>query len=165
MKQSKQNSLKGKLVGLTLATFLVVTVSITLVGVVAIWGTMTKQVRGEMQSMVSLVESRYDEKYPGVFGIELLEDGTYKVYKGSRDISSDYSIIDEIKENFGYEVTLFCKNIRVQTTMADEQGKRYVTTKAPALVTAGVIEEGQKAFYGNVTIHGEKHFAYYRPII
>ena len=165
MKQSKQNSLKGKLVGLTLATFLVVTVSITLVGVVAIWGTMTKQVRGEMQSMVSLVESRYDEKYPGVFGIELLEDGTYKVYKGSRDISSDYSIIDEIKENFGYEVTLFCKNIRVQTTMADEQGKRYVTTKAPALVTAGVIEEGQEAFYGNVTIHGEKHFAYYRPII
>lgn len=165
MKQSKQNSLKGKLVGLTLATFLVVTVSITLVGVVAIWGTMTKQVRGEMQSMVSLVESRYDEKYPGVFGIELIEDGTYKVYKGSRDISSDYSIIDEIKENFGYEVTLFCKNIRVQTTMADEQGKRYVTTKAPALVTAGVIEEGQEAFYGNVTIHGEKHFAYYRPII
>lgn len=165
MKQQRQKSLRGKLLGLTLASFLVVTILITFVGVVSIWGSMTKQVRIEMQSVVSLVESRYDEKYPGVFGIELFEDGTYKVYKGSREISSDYTIMDEIKESFGYEVTLFCKNIRVQTTMADENGKRYTTTKAPAFVTAGVIDEGEEAFYGNVTIHGVKHFAYYRPII
>ena len=165
MHQAKQKSLRGKLLGLTLLSFLVVTISITLVGIVAIWGSMTKQVRLEMQSVVSLVESRYDDKYPGTFGIELLDDGKYKVYKGNSDISQDYSIIDEIKENFGFEVTVFCKNIRVQTTMKDENGNRYITTKAPTLVTANVIDKGQEAFYGNVTIHGVKHFAYYRPIM
>ena len=165
MKKEMKKSLRGKLLGLTLMSFMLVTVVVAVVGVTTIHNSMTKQVYREMRSIVSLVESRYDEAYPGAFGVQLLDDGKYDIYKGEEVITKDYEIIDQIEDCFDYEVTLFCKNIRVQTTLRDSEGRRFLTTKAPTLVTAEVIDGGKEAFYKDVTIGEEKHFAYYKPIV
>ncbi len=163
MKQKK--GLRKKLLSLELVSFLVITAVIVVVGVVTVSKSITRQEYQKMKGVTALVQSQYDAKYPGVFGIKLLEDGSYQVYKGDAEITKDYSIIDEVKDSFGYEVTLFCKNIRVQTTLKSADGERYLSTKAPTLVTAKTIDGKEESFFKDVKVGKEKQFAYYKPLL
>ena len=99
MKQKK--GLRKTLLSLELVSFLVITAVIVVVGVVTVSKSITRQEYQKMKEVTALVQSQYDAKYPGVFGIKLLEDGSYQVYKGDAEITKDYSIIDEVKDSFG----------------------------------------------------------------
>lgn len=163
MKQKK--GLRRKLLSLELASFLVITAVIGMVTVVTVSKSITGQEQRKMKEVTALVQNQYDARYPGEFGIKLLEDGSYQVYKGDADITRDYSVIDQVKESFGYEVSLFCKNIRVQTTLTDARGERYLSTKAPTLVTAKTVDGKEEAFFKDVKVGKEKQFAYYTPLL
>ncbi|MBO4679897.1 MAG: methyl-accepting chemotaxis protein [Lachnospiraceae bacterium] len=80
------------------------------------------------------------------------------------DISEDYEILDDIKENSGIVTTIFYGNMRYATSVVKTDGTRAVGTTASDTVYQKVVKEGQEFFASNVDVAGTPHFAYYVPM-
>ncbi|MBR1572463.1 MAG: diguanylate cyclase [Lachnospiraceae bacterium] len=159
-----KNSLKNKFILITILSFTVLMMVVGAVGYTTVYKLVSEQEEEDMRKIVKMTMAEYDRIYPGEYGIQLNEDGTYIVYKGEEDISDDYVLLDSVKDNFEYDISLFCKNIRVLTTFEDENGDRLKTTKAATTVDQDVIDGAKAHFYSNVKIGDQSCFAYYEPI-
>lgn len=85
--------------------------------------------------------------------------------KGGRILSADNSIIDAIKETSGLEVTLFWGNMRIVTTLLDEQGNRAVeTTTDESYVLEILAGEREEVFIEQTKIAGKDYCGYYIPL-
>lgn len=123
---------------------------------------MQEQVSTELQNVANLASTLIDTAYPGDY--TLTGDVALYLYKGDNNITSDYSLIDTIKERTGVEVTLFYQDTRILTTITNWDGQRIIGTRAPELVLKEVLEQGQAKFYNNTIINGSTYFAYYTPL-
>lgn len=85
------------------------------------------------------------------------------LYSGSKNISDDTSVLDDVKKATNVDVTIFYGDTRYATTVVKD-GKRVVGTKASEAVVNKVIKGGQSYFAENVDVEGEKFFAFYVPI-
>lgn len=84
--------------------------------------------------------------------------------KGDVQISENYEDIDILKEKTGIDTTIFYGDTRVTTTLLDENGKRFIGSKASAEVTQKVLKEGQELFLPSIQLAGEECCAYYIPL-
>lgn len=87
-----------------------------------------------------------------------------KVKKGETDLTSDYRMLDDIKNDTGADVTIFIGNQRCLTTLLSDDGKRMTGTKVSEEVGHIVLEEGKEYFSQNVDVVGTNYFGYYVPI-
>lgn len=121
----------------------------------------------------------YDEAYRGMHATTLAirdifetgNDGEYHVdenndlWKGENlNISRATGIVDVIKTNTDKEVTVFYGDTRYLTTIANEEGKRQIGTKALPVVAETVLEKGQDYHAAGVDILGTKYIVYYIPL-
>lgn len=164
MKNSFWKGLRGQFfaVGLISVALLAVSVIITCVFVVrtAMYG----QVRAELEGCVEYIQKYYDGM-EGDFKLVVNEDKSGAIYKGDKDITNDYSVLDSFSESFDADVSIFCTDVRALTTFRDGDGNRMINTGTSAIVSGDVYEGGHDAFYSNVLIGEDKYFAYYRPIL
>lgn len=123
---------------------------------------MQEQVSTELENVANLASTLIDTAYPGDY--TLIGDTALSLYKGDSNITSDYSLIDRIKERTGVDMTLFYQDTRVLTTITNWDGQRIVGTRAPGVVLEEVLEQGQAQFYDNTIINGSTYFAYYTPL-
>jgi methyl-accepting chemotaxis protein len=98
-----------------------------------------------------------DAKYPGPWSVKNNE-----LFKGSKKLSGDFELVDEIRQLTGSQVTLFQGNTRVSTTVTLE-GKRAVGTKVSPEVEEKVLRGGEK-FLGLAKIVEEPYQAAYIPL-
>ena len=160
-----KNNLKKQMVKVTIIPLAIMAVFIVLVSIGAMLNSVTAEVEDGMRKDAALVLTLYDEMYPGQWNIALDEvSGVYTVYKGGVDITNSYEIIDEIAEAQDIDITIFCRNIRVLTTMQNEKGERYITSKASAIVENEVLKAEKSEFYSQVKVDNVPSFAYYEPI-
>ena len=87
-----------------------------------------------------------------------------RVYKGETEITSDYRVLDDIKNDTGADVTVFVGDERCLTTLVDKKGNRLVGSHIDKEVASQVIEDGQEYFSQNVDVMGVRYFGYYVPI-
>jgi len=114
------------------------------------------KVKSDLSSTYDLVEY----KYPGPWRV----DGD-KLYKGELLINGNDEIVDYIsKVTQGNAVSIYKGNVRVASTLLDENNKRIVGTIAPDEVTLNVINY-KYDFYDTVVILGQKYQGAYRPIL
>lgn len=123
---------------------------------------MLQQVSTELANVSSLVNLLLDTAYPGDY--TLTDDNTLSLYKGDVNLTSDYRLIDGIGERIDMDVTLFYQDMRILTTIKNEDGERIIGTKAPERVLTDVLEQGRACFYDNVIIRETPYFAYYAPL-
>lgn len=123
---------------------------------------MQEQVYAELKNVASLVDTLLDTAYPGDY--TLVGDTALSLYKGDVNITSDYTLIDGIRERTSMDVTLFYQDTRVLTTIKNWEGQRIIGTQAPEQVLVDVLQEGKSCFYDNVIIRGTTYFAYYAPL-
>ena len=123
---------------------------------------MQDQVYTELKNVASLVDTLLDTAYPGDYS--LLGDTALSLYKGDVNITSDYSLIDGIRERTAMDVTLFYQDTRILTTIKNWEGERIIGTQAPKQVLTDVLQEGKSCFYDNVIIRETTYFAYYAPL-
>ncbi len=77
-------------------------------------------------------------------------------------VAYDTSYIDAMKTT-GVDLTLFRRNTRFMTTIADNNGKRIEgTTAAPEIWNA--VSEGKDYFDNDVIINGIDYYVYYMPL-
>ena len=86
------------------------------------------------------------------------------LYKGETDITADYRILDDIKNDTGADVTISYGKVRRLTTLTDNNGNRLVGTELSPDIEQHVLVNGEEYFSQHVDINGEGYFAYYVPI-
>lgn len=75
----------------------------------------------------------------------------------------DSSILDEIKERTGNQVTVFSDNLRIATTFVDENGNRQIGTTMLDNIYEIVITKGE-SYQMETELFGQKYLATYTPI-
>lgn len=123
---------------------------------------MYTEVETELSNVTSSLSVMLDTLYPGDY--KLVGDNAYQLYKGEHNLTNDYSLIDRLKEETGFDFTLFYQDTRVLTTLTGNSGGRIVGSGAPSVVIENVLQTGQPHFYPKAIIYNSSYFSYYTPL-
>ena len=128
---------------------------------------MYKEVATEMEIAGNLCDSLLDTIYPGDYHlVESTINGktAYSLYKGDTDITTNFTLVDDIKAQTDMDITLFYQDTRILTTIINWDGHRIIGTGAPKTIVSEVLENGTAQFYDKVIINNITYFAYYMPL-
>lgn len=159
-----RKSLYGKMLGMTVLPLFLLAIVITFFSARSFVDVINKEVRKGLMDLSSTILTLYDHSYPGDYSV-VMQNGAIYMLKGEHQINGHFTVIDTIKEKTGADITIFYQDVRVITTLYDDNGERLIGTKVNAVVTRDVLETGEAAFYPSVEIDDKKYFAYYAPII
>lgn len=122
----------------------------------------------------SVIEQAYEGMRATTIAVSNLLDasaeGEYQLkddvlYKGDTyDLTQITQVIDDIREESGFDVTVFYGDTRYLTTIVDAEGNRQVGTQAAAEVVEKVLNQGQDYTSANVNVLGERYMCYYMPL-
>ncbi|MDD6482303.1 MAG: methyl-accepting chemotaxis protein [Lachnospiraceae bacterium] len=128
-------------------------------------------------SMYRMDQSITDKAYEGMQAtgvvatalLDALGDGAYEVkngelYKGNYNLSEEITLLDSLKQQSGFDVTLFYGDTRYLTTIADENGNRQVGTQASEAVVSEVLKKGATYCNDNANVLGKRYVDYYLPL-
>ena len=164
-REFRGNGLGDKMLALAVLPILVLGIVLMVVSMQTFSDKMEGHVRKEMTQQTKLILKILDENYPGEFSLNKDVKGNYHIYKGGKDITRDTEFIDNMKEIMGVEVTLFCQDVRLQTTLRDSKGRLFINTAVSSVITKDVLKKKKAHFYRSTTNVGdERYFAYYEPI-
>lgn len=121
---------------------------------------MEDEVEEALRNLAFSIVNTFDKAYPGDYCVN--EEGY--LTKGDYVIYDDFSVIDQLKEETGMDITLFYGNTRVITTILDKENKRIGGTYAADAVTEAVIKEGEDFFSKQLSIYGKRYYGYYMPL-
>lgn len=85
------------------------------------------------------------------------------IFAGDVQVTDDYSIVDRIKEFTGADISLFYMDTRIVTTLLNDDGSRYIETKASDIWN-NYVQFGNDYFDKNILINGDEYFGYYIPV-
>lgn len=164
-REFRGNGLGDKMLALAVLPILVLGIVLMVVSMQTFSDKMEGHVRKEMTQQTKLILKILDENYPGEFSLNKDVKGNYHIYKGGKDITKDTEFIDNMKKIMGVEVTLFCQDVRLQTTLRDSKGRLFINTAVSSVITKDVLKKKKAHFYRSTTNVGdERYFAYYEPI-
>ena len=164
-REFRGNGLGDKMLALAVLPILVLGIVLMVVSMQTFSDKMEGHVRKEMTQQTKLILKILDENYPGEFSLNKDVKENYHIYKGGKDITKDTEFIDNMKEIMGVEVTLFCQDVRLQTTLRDSKGRLFINTAVSSVITKDVLKKKKAHFYRSTTNVGdERYFAYYEPI-
>jgi len=158
----KEKSIHGEM----LFSILVPTI-VTLVVIMLLFDTLMKitvdnDVKRELDNMANVAINMMDMENPGDY--TKVGEEEVVIYKGETALNNNYDLIDKIVEGTDLNITFFYKDLRVISTVVDDNGNRLVNLAAHSKVTREVLEEGKSRFYNNVTLDGVIYYAYYKVI-
>lgn len=86
------------------------------------------------------------------------------VWKGGYNISKSESLLDNIKEESGMDVTFFYGNERIMTSAKDRDGNRILGSPAGEKIVEKVLKGGENYFSSSVSLDGILNYGYYIPV-
>lgn len=120
-------------------------------------------VKENLRNIAVSVETAYDVMYPGDYNVLLMKESV-TLYKGDEVLSERTSLLDKIKVESGCDISLFFADVRLLTTLTNENNERYINVTAAERVVADVLISQEEKFYDNVTIGKTPYYAYYKPL-
>lgn len=158
MIQERKRSIRGKLLLIVLLPIILLSIIITIVGIILFYGVYTGSIHDELVSTTNMM---FD-------CLELADRGdyTYKdgmLLKGNLNLT-DSTMLRRAKEESQIDTTIFWEDTRILTTVEDEQGISAVGTKASEEVVRTVLGDGKSFFSERLDIGGIAYIGYYAPI-
>lgn len=87
------------------------------------------------------------------------------VWRGMNfNVSAETSLVDELKEQTGADITFFLEDTPIMTSIYGEAGKRFVGTTAIDSIKAHTLSEGTQLWCSSIEINGIPCQAYVIPI-
>ncbi|MBQ7781925.1 MAG: diguanylate cyclase [Lachnospiraceae bacterium] len=160
--QKAKGQLARSLQAMSIAPLILLGLVISLFSYQAVKSAMHKAVNTELQNIANAVTMSYDLLYPGDY--KLVGEETVNFVKGNQVLTSDFSIIDRLKAETQIDITIFYQDVRILTTICNEDGTRIVGTGVNNRISQDVLLLGQPHFYTNTTINDVQYFAYYAPL-
>ena len=139
---------------------------VLLLGIVTIVITLTKV----KSSLISEVKDSLSGTAATTLAAYNQHSGSYlradngDVWKGGYNISKSESLLDNIKEESGMDVTFFYGNERIMTSAKDRDGNRILGSPAGEKIVEKVLKGGENYFSSSVSLDGTLNYGYYIPI-
>lgn len=159
-------AMKRKGIKLTLRLVLVAAVPLILMFAAAVMG-IKSSCNSITEEMVQ--HELKTAQYAFETAITNIAQGTYlytngKFYKGKRNISKYTEFFDNFSHEVDLQVTVFYDNLRVATSLMDENGNRMIGTEADPQIYELVVKQGQDYYSDNVVIADNTYYAMYCPL-
>ena len=108
-------------------------------------------------------------QYAFEVSVENIAQGTFmysngKFYKGKRNISDNTQFFDNFSNEVDLQVSVFYGNIRVATSLVDENGVRMTGMEADPEIYERVVMQGEHYYSDHVELAGESYYAMYSPL-
>lgn len=162
MKTKRSGKMAYVLQSISIIPLILFGLVILLLSMQLITDAMYKEVEQELRGTARNVVSMLDKLYPGDYHLE--GEVSYSLFKGEHDLTREYDLADQFKENCGCEVTLFYKDTSILTTIYDQYGERIIGKGAAGVVVRDILEQGNSSFYPNTMVFDVKYFCYYVPL-
>lgn len=156
---NKQLTLRKKIFILTVLPIFILGLVIILLSLTIVKGALVNEIKEALQNAATATYAAYDQN-SGSY----IEAANGDIWKGSYNISKSESIVDNIKEKSGVEVTFFYGNKRIMTSAIDKDGARILGSPAGDKITQTVLENGEEYFSRNVSLDGTLFYGYYIPV-
>lgn len=127
--------------------------------------TLKINIEEEIENSLRIVATSVSETYTNLYEGDYSVDYVGKVRKGDVAINMNTSLIDAMKEQSGFEVSMLFGNSRLITTVPKENGARATGIPADKEVYAAVEELGEGVFLADLELFGIKYYALYQPLI
>ncbi len=122
-------------------------------------------IESEIQKSLKIVASTLDETYSNLYEGDYHKAFDGAISKGDKKISGDTKLIKSIKENTGFEATMFWEDSRLISTIKKENGMAANGTRLDKEIYAQITEgEGQELFIKGMDILGTVYYVFYQPL-
>ena len=121
-------------------------------------------IESEIEKALKIVATSVNETYTSLYEGDYSQDQNGKLKKGDIQISGDNGLIDSLKEQTGFEVSLMFGNMRLITTVRNPNGARANGIGIPT-DTYNTIETGEAIFVTDYSVGGTNYYAFYQPLI
>lgn len=139
---------------------------ILLLGIVTIIITLTKvkasllnEVKDSLSGTAAATLAAYNQQSGSYMRAE-----NGDVWKGGYNISKSESLLDNIKEESGMDVTFFYGDERIMTSAKDSEGNRILGSPAGDVIVKKVLLDGEEYFSSSVSLDGTMNYGYYIPV-
>lgn len=158
------SGLNGQMIKMVTIPLLLFGIIVMIFCYIEFYKTMSRQAANELKDVAMATLYSYEEVFEKDYSFAINEEGKY-IINTDEEKMIDPDFIDYLKADTGIDITLFYYDIRVLTTIMDENGERIIGTAASKLVTEEVFNNESSHFYDNCIINGEDFYAYYAPIL
>lgn len=157
--EKKKKSLLYTIMRMSVIPIIILGIILTIFGQNSVQEGMSFEVQKSLSGTAHNLISIYNMIDAGEFSYR---DG--KFMKGETELTSNYRILDDVKNDTGADVTIFYGKERRLTTLVDESGERLVGTEVAPDVQEAVLQNGEEFFSESVDVNGAAYFGYYVPI-
>lgn len=159
----RRNGFFWVLLKMNMLPVVILTLVITTFSAARFATSMSVEAQNGLVNLSQTIVTLYDTVYKGDYHVEN-EGDTVTLMKGEQVLNGDCTIVDSIKEKTGVDITIFCEDTRVITTIQRSDNVRAIGTKANNTVIEDVLEGGHPQFYSSTMVEGVKYFSYYEPL-
>lgn len=153
---------KQKMLTLCCIPLLFLTALSLVIGLVQFRSGMYAQTKSRLKSGALAAMSLYTSQGYGDY--DLKADGN--VWRGMNfNVSQETSVVDDLKEQTGIDITFFYQDTAAMTSVCSEDGSRWNGMKAGENIKKYTLEQGAQLWYRNIEIDKRMCHAYVIPIV
>lgn len=157
----KRSKLRASMLRATLLPVLIFGICIIVCSISQTEKSIYQEVESGLESVAQMTMYLYEETYPGDY---VYDSASKTLYKGGKKVEGALKFFEHYKECSGTDITIFYKDIRVITTIKDENNEPIVGTRVNSVIKKEVFDSQQAHFYTKSTIGKENYFSYYCPL-
>ncbi len=158
-KEKRKHSLAWVIMEMSVIPILLLGIVLSLYSQNSVREGMVFETKMELSGIAHNIISSYNMLDGGDFSYQ---EG--KVMKGERDFTSDYRLLDDMKNDTGADVSVCMGGERVLTTLVDGDGNRMVGSQEPPEIQEYVLEMGEDYFSESIEVGNTTFFGYYVPL-
>ncbi|MCM1246039.1 MAG: diguanylate cyclase [Roseburia sp.] len=160
-KKELKKSIKNSLLNMTMIPIIVFGIIIIVYCSNQLTRSIYNEVESELKNLAQTAVYTYDRDNPGEYR---MDKATSTVYKGDKPVEGSHEIFEAFKEISGTDITIFYNDMRIVTTIRNEEKEPIVGTKANPTVRRDVIDGKAEHFYTSTKINDQNYFSYYCPL-
>lgn len=150
-----------RLLALCLLPMIVVCTLVAALSTITLRTTIEEQMQTSLKIVATSVSETYTNLYEGDYSVDFVG----KVRKGDVQINMNTTLIDAMKEQSGFDVSMMFGNSRLITTVPKENGARATGIPADKAIYKQVEETGESVFVTDLDLFGRQCYALYQPLI
>ena len=165
MKNEKMGKMQKAMLLCTVLPTLLLGIAIALLAVYLSKNALENEMDSSLVANANMLKAAIEEEYPGTY--VMMQDksqGIVSLFKGDKELTGNFTLIDAVKESSGTDMTLFYKDTRILTTIMTADGLRAVGTGVNTAIVARV-ERTNEPVCVRTDINGELYRACYIPLV
>ncbi|MBO5282981.1 MAG: cache domain-containing protein [Lachnospiraceae bacterium] len=152
-------TMKKKILLVAIAPVLLIGLAVIIITMTGVRSSLLQEVEESLRATAAATLAAYDQNAG-----EYLQAENGDIWKGGYNISRSETLVDNIKERSGMDVTFFYGDRRVMTSAVDESGDRILGSPAGEAIVEKVLMGGEEYFSQAVSLDGVINYGYYIPV-